>query len=55
MTLKEIQLKLANEDALSASRGQHLIQHEVSPSAFLLNGLDLEDQQYVFFVRIDSI
>ena len=45
MTLKQIQLKLSQEDALSASKGQSLLQHEVSPSAFLSTGLDLEDQQ----------
>ncbi|THH18836.1 hypothetical protein EUX98_g8889 [Antrodiella citrinella] len=43
-TLKEIQLKLAKEDADDTARGA-VVQHEVSPSVFLHLGLEIEDQQ----------
>jgi hypothetical protein len=48
--MNEIYLKMATEDAVEASRGQSIIRHEVSPSAFLQVGLELEEQQYVPFI-----
>jgi hypothetical protein len=42
--MNEIRLKLANEDALEAARG-NTAPHEVHPSDFLQLGLELEEQQ----------
>lgn len=44
--LSEIRLRLLQEEAAEAERGQRL-PHEVTPSVFIRMGLDLEDQQYV--------
>lgn len=43
-TLADIRLQLANEDIAAATQG-HVSMHEVTPSNFLINGLELEDQQ----------
>jgi len=42
--VSEIRLRLAQEEATEAEKGQRL-PHQVSPSVFIRNGLDLEDQQ----------
>lgn len=43
----EVRLELAKEEAADAARGVER-GHDITPSKFLLQGLDLEDQQYVF-------
>jgi hypothetical protein len=45
-TEEEVRLKFAQEEAEQARRGV-LALHEVSPSAFMQFGLDLEETQYV--------
>jgi len=42
--VSEIRLRLAQEEAAEAEKGQRL-PHQVSPSVFVRIGLDLEDQQ----------
>ena len=42
--VSEIRLRLAQEEAAEAEKGQRL-PHQVSPSIFIRNGLDIEDQQ----------
>lgn len=42
-----LRLELANEEATASETG-NAQPHEISPSAFVQMGLDLEEQQYVF-------
>ena len=42
--MNDITLKLAQEDAVEAARGAAVF-HEVTPSAFVRMGLELEEQQ----------
>ncbi|KAI0069871.1 hypothetical protein K474DRAFT_1568226, partial [Panus rudis PR-1116 ss-1] len=44
LSMKEIRIKLSEEDAVEASKGAAL-QHEVSPSIFISMGLDIEEKQ----------
>lgn len=46
LNLAEVRLELANEEAADAARGVGR-GHDTTPSKFLMQGLDLEDQQYV--------
>ena len=43
-TLQDVRLKLAEEEAAEASRGS-LPAHRVSMTAFLIAGLELEEEQ----------
>lgn len=45
-TLQDVRLELAKDDAASSARGVVSL-HDVTPTAFLTTGLDLEEQQYV--------
>lgn len=44
VTLKDVQLELANEEAEELSRGVMSL-HETTASMFLATGIDLEEQQ----------
>lgn len=46
LNLSEVRLELANEEAADATSGIER-GHDTTPSKFLVQGLDLEDQQYV--------
>ncbi len=46
-TEHDVRLELVREEADSDARGELAI-HDVSPSAFITAGLDLEEQQWVF-------
>ena len=50
-TERQIRRELAEEEERDAARGV-LPPHEVTPSAFLNAGLDLEEQQYVRFALL---
>ena len=55
MTLADIRLKLANEEAADAASGIPS-PHEVTASAFLQIGLDLEDTQSVYtYIRMPTV
>ena len=43
-TLKEVRLRLAEEDAADLAKGA-VVEHEVSPAVFIQTGLELEEQQ----------
>jgi hypothetical protein len=49
-TTTEVRLELANEENEDAVRGRETL-HEVSAGKWLTIGLDLEEQQYVYFLR----
>lgn len=44
-----VKLKLAKEQVTDAQRGNQIV-HEISASLFLVQGLDLEEQQYVIII-----
>lgn len=46
LNLAEVRLELSKEEAEDAARGVEQ-GHETTPSKFLIQGLELEDQQYV--------
>jgi len=46
MTLQDVRLNLAKEEAAEAARGL-ISPHEVTLSSFLTTAFDLEEQQYV--------
>ncbi|TDL13469.1 hypothetical protein BD410DRAFT_846920 [Rickenella mellea] len=50
-TLADVRLELAKEDAVRLEDGQ-LARHNVTPSAFLYMGLDLEEQQRAIRLRV---
>ncbi len=47
-TLQDVRLQLAQEDAAEAAKGV-ISPHTTSMAVFLTKGLELEDQQYVYF------
>ncbi|KDQ54200.1 hypothetical protein JAAARDRAFT_60933 [Jaapia argillacea MUCL 33604] len=53
-TLNDVRLELAREEAADAARG-NLSTHNVSMSSFIVTGLELEEQQWVIQLHIDSI
>lgn len=46
--IAEVRLELAKEESADAVYGVER-GHDITPSKFLVQGLDLEDQQYVIF------
>jgi hypothetical protein len=48
--MTEVRLELANEENEDAARGRETL-HEVSTGKWLTIGLDLEEQQCVYFLR----
>lgn len=53
MTMNDIKEKLAKADADAVAKGAAVL-HDLSPSAFLLRGLDLEESQYVVYILLSS-
>ncbi|KAG1778659.1 hypothetical protein EV702DRAFT_1219217 [Suillus placidus] len=53
-TLADIRLQLANEDAVAVRQGD-ISMHEVTPSTFLINGLELEEQQYTLAASVTAL
>ncbi|KAG2139354.1 hypothetical protein DEU56DRAFT_912194 [Suillus clintonianus] len=53
-TLADIRLQLAKEDMAAATQ-DHVSMHEVTPSNFPINGLELEDQQYTLTASITAL
>lgn len=49
----EVRLELAKEDAADVARGVER-GHDTTPSKFLMQGLDLEDQQYVVLLLVNK-
>ena len=49
--MSEVRLRLTEEEAAEAERGR-TAPHRVSASVFVRMGLELEDQQYVFYLFI---
>ncbi|TCD59923.1 hypothetical protein EIP91_011184 [Steccherinum ochraceum] len=49
-TMNQIRQELADEDAADLRAGV-IVEHEISPAAFLQNGLELEEQQRTFKLR----
>lgn len=49
LTVQDVRLQLAKEDAALAAAGVPSL-HDVTPGEFLLAGLDLEDQQCVYYL-----
>jgi hypothetical protein len=47
-----VRLQFATEEAEEAKKGGPAL-HEVTPSSFIVAGLELEDQQYVLFLPCD--
>lgn len=47
-TIIDVRLALANEEAEALKGEKASFPHEVTPSAFVNLGLELEEQQYVF-------
>jgi hypothetical protein len=46
LTEQDVRLQFATEEAEEAKKGGPML-HEVTPSGFVVAGLELEDQQYV--------
>lgn len=51
LTQKDVQLKLAEAEAAERSSGAPLIS-DVSPSSFVILGLEVEDLQFVHFLHL---
>jgi hypothetical protein len=49
--VSEIRLRLAQEEAAEAERGQRA-PHQITASVFIRMGLELEDQQWVFILQL---
>jgi hypothetical protein len=54
VTLAQVRLTLAEEDKKQVEEGRST-SHNISPSAFLLLGMDLQGVQYVLYYRLRSL
>lgn len=52
MTEADVRLKLAEMEAERVANGSTLLHDTTNASAFVVNGLDLQDQQYVGFTFV---
>ena len=48
-TESDVRRKLAEEEQAASAAPGYIAQHEVSVLGFITMGLDIEDQQYVYF------